>query len=113
MGRHPVTPPPLSPSVSRNHSHFFLFRRYVTTRAQSQIHASFASMSAQRRASQRSVSQRDVDEDWRRCVQRYPEVLEGYYRQVEDAVRSGRGVAEIMGGGGGGHGGGRMRVVYE
>ncbi|KAI5848900.1 hypothetical protein BZA05DRAFT_446426 [Tricharina praecox] len=84
-------------------------RRYVTTRAQSQIHADFAAVTAQRRAMARTVVQRDVDEDWRRCVQRYPEILEAQYRRVEEAVRSGRGVAEILGGGGGG----RMRVVYE
>jgi len=38
-----------------------------------------------------------VDEDWRRCVREYPEVLDQWYEVVEDAVRSGRGVGELLG----------------
>ena len=39
----------------------------------------------------------DVDEDWRRCVREYPEVLDQWYEVVEDAVRSGRGMGELLG----------------
>ncbi|KAA8914516.1 hypothetical protein FN846DRAFT_885914 [Sphaerosporella brunnea] len=119
-------------------------RRWVTSRAQSSIHNQFHSLSSQRRsafsahiaARRHSLStydldalhhqlQRDIDSDWRACVQQYPEVLDHYYGIITDAVRNGRGVGEIIHGGsertssrgdrrGGGDGGGRrMRVVYE
>jgi len=40
--------------------------------------------------------QRDIDSDWRTCVQQYPEVLDHYYSVIEAAVRSGRGVEGVI-----------------
>jgi hypothetical protein len=42
----------------------------------------------------------DLDEDWRRCVREYPDVLDQWYEVVEDAVKSGRGVEGLLGGSG-------------
>jgi hypothetical protein len=47
-------------------------------------------------------------------VQQYPEVLDHFYGVIEEAVRNGSGVGDIIyGGSGSGRRGGRMRAVYE
>ncbi|KAI5797648.1 hypothetical protein EDC01DRAFT_32283 [Geopyxis carbonaria] len=38
----------------------------------------------------------DMDNDWRRCMQKYPQVLDHYYTIAKEAVRSGRGLESIV-----------------
>ncbi|KAF8253849.1 hypothetical protein K440DRAFT_145604 [Wilcoxina mikolae CBS 423.85] len=90
-------------------------RRWVTSRAQSSIHTQFHTLSSRRRAAFSSYIsthrhilstydldelhhklQRDIDADWRTCVQQYPEALDHYYGVIEAAVRSGRGVEGVI-----------------
>ncbi len=57
---------------------------------------------------------RDIDNDWREAVARYPEVLDHYYGIVRNAVRSGQGAESVLrspaGVGGSGHGRSKSRV---